>query len=81
MLLNQQFYRFGGDHDLSDRILCLGWADRHLPRLGTERFGHRDRPFCDVQILPQQSQQFPTAQAAGQFQIEHGEHPVFLGGI
>ena len=64
VLLDQQLYRFGGDHDLSNRILRFGWADHHLPCLGTERFDHRDRPFLDVQILPQQGQQFPTVQAA-----------------
>ena len=53
VLLDQQLYRFGGDHDLSNRILRFGWADHHLPCLGTERFDHRDRPFLDVQILPQ----------------------------
>ena len=31
-----------------------------------------------VQIRPQQGQQLAPAQAAGQFQIEHGQHPPFF---
>lgn len=40
-----------------------------------------NRPVLDVQIIPEEGNQFTFSQAAHQLQIEHGEYPSGIGGL
>lgn len=80
MLLDQQLHRLLGEKDLADAVGCLGRADPHLALEPSRRFGDGQDLALYVQAAPLESYQLASAQAGGQFQIEHGQHPVFFGG-
>ena len=78
VFLDQQFYRFLRQVDRPHRVGGFRLRDLHLAVDPSSRFAHRQRLHFQVKVIPEKGYQLAPAQPCGQFQIEHGEHAVFL---
>ena len=78
MLSSQKIHRLLGNCHLADGVFRFGHRHgQHAVDAG-DLLVHRQDAALHVQILPQQSHQLAPAQAAGQLQIEDGQHAISL---
>ena len=77
VLQYQQVHCLLRDGDGADGVGGLGLAHLQLAVDPVHLLGHRDGLVFNVQVRPQQGQQFAPAQAAGEFQVKDREVAPF----
>ncbi len=78
VLPRQDVHRLLGERHPSDGVLGLWLGHHQLPVDAGDLLAHREDAVLHVQVVPQQRQQLPPPQAAGQLQEEHGQDAVLL---
>ena len=78
-VLHQQVHRLLRDDHRADGVGSLGRSRYQFTILLDSSFSNLDGSPLHIQIRPEESNQFASAQAGGQFQIEDGEHTELLG--
>ena len=78
MLLHQQVHRLLRQRHLADRVFRFRLCYIQLALHAGDLLVHCQDALFYIQVLPLERQQFSSAQAAGQLQIEHGQDTVLL---
>jgi len=78
MLLHQQVHCLLRQRHLADRVFRFRFCHIQLTLHAGDLLIHRQDALFHIQICPLERQQLTPAQAAGQFQIEHGQDAVLL---
>ena len=78
VLPHQDVHRLLGQRHPADGVLGLRLGHHQLPVDAGDLLAHREDAVLYVQVIPQQRQQLPAPQAAGQLQEEHGQDAVLL---
>lgn len=78
MLPHQHLHRLLWNGHLADRVFRLWLRDHQFAIRAGHLFADRDDAVLHIQVIPEERQQFPTPQAAGQFQHEHRQDTVLL---
>ena len=78
MLPHQDVHRLLGQRHPADGVLGFRLGHHQFPIDAGDLLAHREDAVLHVQVVPQQRQQLPPPQAAGQLQEEHGQDAVLL---
>ncbi len=73
MLLDQQLHSLLWDDYCADGMLGLGCTDLQFSLMTANRLTDGNTVPLKVKVSPEKRQQFSSAQAAGQLQVEHRE--------
>ena len=78
VLPHQDVHRLLGQRHLADGVFGFRLRHHQLPVDAGDLLAHREDAVLHIQVIPPEGQQFPTPQAAGQLQEEHGQDAVLL---